>query len=76
METGNKAHELADLRAEQEREAGISAAQNALQQNGFTVCISCGDDIDIERREALPSARRCLDCQERLERQQARKARA
>jgi len=76
MEGGNKGHDLADLRAEQEREAGVLAAQNALRQQGFEDCISCGDEIDVERRAALPSAKRCLDCQEKLERQQARKARA
>ncbi len=76
MEGGNKGHDLADLRAEQEREAGILDAHNALQQSGFAICVSCGDDIDEDRRAALPSAKRCLECQVRLERQKARKARA
>lgn len=74
MKIGNFAHELADMRAEQEREAGIAAARAPLKQAGTLDCIQCGDEIEAERREALPSARRCVDCQERLERWQARKA--
>lgn len=69
MEAGNKAHDLADLRAEQERDAGILAVQSALNQKGSNICISCGDDIELERRAALPSARRCVQCQQQLERQ-------
>lgn len=69
MEAGNKAHELADLRAEQEREAGIAAVQSALNRKGSDICISCGDDIELERKAAMPSARRCMHCQQRLERQ-------
>ncbi|MFD1792092.1 TraR/DksA C4-type zinc finger protein [Ochrobactrum teleogrylli] len=68
-EAGNKAHELADLRAEQEREAGVAAVQTELSRKGSNICISCGDDIELERRAALPSARRCIQCQQQLERQ-------
>lgn len=67
MNIGNWGHELADMRAEQEREAGIVAVRNALKTEGKVIC-SCGEEIEAERRAALPSATRCIDCQKRLER--------
>jgi len=67
MKIGNFAHELAAMRTEQEREAGIAAARKPLKQTGTLNCVGCGDEIEAERRAALPSARRCVDCQERLE---------
>lgn len=73
VKLGNFAHELADLRAEQEREAGIQAARKALATQGSRVCVGCGEEIEAERRAALPSAKRCLQCQQRLERFRRRK---
>ncbi len=75
MKIGNFAHELADIRAEQERDAGIAAARAPLKQTGTLECIRCGDEIEAERRAALPSARRCVDCQESFERWQATRKR-
>lgn len=75
MNIGNFAHELAVLRAEQELDAGIRAARAPLQQTGSAFCISCGDEIEDERRAAMPSARRCIDCQTRIERYRARRGR-
>lgn len=68
MRLGNFAMELADLRAEQEREAGIKAAQSQLKGQGSLLCRGCGNEIDPERRSAMPSADRCIDCKKRLER--------
>lgn len=76
MKVGNFAFELADLRAAQERDAGIAAAQAALRKLGSPVCVGCGEEIEPERRKAMPSARRCLDCQRRIElRSKRRRAR-
>ena len=72
MEGGNKGHDLADLRAEQERDAGIAAASAALMCSGSDVCVRCGEEIEPERLEAMPSARRCVDCQNIIEREQSR----
>ena len=68
MTLGNFAHELADLRAHQEREAGIVCAQVALRKQGEVFCVGCGEEIDPDRRRAMPSADRCLECQQRVER--------
>jgi len=68
MKLGNAAFELADMRAEQEREAGISRARSSLVRSGASECSDCGDPIDVSRRIAMPSADTCLDCQRRRER--------
>lgn len=68
MKMGNSAFELAEHRAEQEREAGIGRATAALRVEGKFYCVACGDEIDPARRKAFPAARRCIDCQERIER--------
>ncbi|WP_048648964.1 TraR/DksA C4-type zinc finger protein [Nitratireductor soli] len=62
MKTGNLAFELADLRAEQERQAGILRAQAALEGPGSSACRQCGAAIEARRREALPSAITCVAC--------------
>ncbi len=74
MKMGNAAFELAELRAEQERDAGVFRARAAIRGHGEAHCITCGDPIDVARRMALPSAKRCLDCQSRLERFRGRQA--
>lgn len=64
---GNAAFEQADMRAEQEREAGITAASRTLRGPGTLQCEDCGIDIARERRIALPSATRCIQCQTMFE---------
>ncbi len=65
---GNRDFELAEQRAEQERLTSIIAASAALEEEGSDHCIDCGADISRARREALPSARRCVGCQHDYER--------
>lgn len=62
MNTSNRAFELADLRAEQERHAGILRAQAALNVPGSMLCRHCGNPIETKRRAALPSAVTCISC--------------
>jgi len=42
----------------------IDAAFTRLEQGGYGVCEECGDEIPVERLEALPFATRCIDCQQ------------
>lgn len=49
--------------------AGIAKAAGR-EPNPWRGCLVCGDEIDPERRAALPSALRCLECQEALERRE------
>ncbi|MDR6102778.1 phage/conjugal plasmid C-4 type zinc finger TraR family protein [Agrobacterium larrymoorei] len=64
----NAALDLAADRAEQEREATISAASRSLRGQGTIQCEDCPNDIPLERRIALPSATRCIFCQTLFER--------
>ncbi|MAZ84137.1 MAG: molecular chaperone DnaK [Hoeflea sp.] len=68
MNLGNSAFDLAELRAEQEREAAIRAAGLAVSRPGSPDCVECGDPIGNERRAAAPFATRCVSCAERQER--------
>lgn len=67
---GNAAFEQADMRAEQEREAGIAAASLSLRSVGTIQCEDCPNNIPRERRLALPSATRCIRCQTKHEQKQ------
>ncbi len=69
MKIGNAAFELADLRAEQEREHGIDRARQAVSESGSAICIDCEEQIEPARRLAAPFARRCFRCQTLHERQ-------
>ena len=46
----------------------IQAALGRIEAGTYGTCEVCGKAISPERLEALPIARRCIDCQERLER--------
>ncbi|TCU35435.1 TraR/DksA C4-type zinc finger protein [Rhizobium azibense] len=65
---GNALFDLAEIRAEEEREAQIKRATAALKQAGSIECEDCGGEIAETRRRAMPSATRCFDCQQRFER--------
>lgn len=61
--------------AAQKRQAELDAdsleAQRrraALDRPGADLCADCGDEIPPERRSALPSATRCVNCQAFAER--------
>ncbi|HAU74421.1 MAG TPA: molecular chaperone DnaK [Agrobacterium sp.] len=70
---GNAALELAEKRAEEEREAAIAAASRSLRTLGTMECEDCGNGIARERRLALPSATRCIACQTRFEKEASRR---
>src|SRR5579871_6936922 len=43
------------------------AALARIQQGTFGVCVSCGNDINPRRLDALPWTQYCLRCQQRFE---------
>jgi phage/conjugal plasmid C-4 type zinc finger TraR family protein len=65
---GNRAFERAAALAEQEAAAGVAAASAALTGKGRDDCRDCGREIGAARRQALPSAERCVSCQGNFER--------
>jgi DnaK suppressor protein len=46
----------------------IDAAILRVDAGEYGLCLSCGDDIAPKRLEAIPEARHCLACAERLDR--------
>ena len=57
--------ELATMRADQERDAGVEAASAAVSGHGREFC-SCGEVISDYRREKF-GATRCIECQRTYE---------
>lgn len=47
----------------------IEAALQRIRNGEYGACIDCGDDIDFARLQAYPTAKRCILCQEKRERE-------
>ncbi len=47
----------------------IEAAFLRIKNGEYGVCTDCGDDIDFTRLQAYPTAKRCIVCQEKRERE-------
>jgi DnaK suppressor protein len=45
----------------------VESALDRLRLGNFGECISCGREINPKRLEAVPWARHCIECQEKLE---------
>lgn len=71
-ERGEQAIRTAVRHAEMERDQQelqqIAAARERMRTGDYGQCIDCGADIAPARLQALPSAERCVPCQERHER--------
>lgn len=65
---GNRAIERAEAMVDLEREQQIAGIRRYLSEPGSARCGDCGEMISSERRAAMPSARRCADCEARRER--------
>jgi DnaK suppressor protein len=48
----------------------IDAALGRLASGGYGICVSCGRDIPDERLLATPTVQTCVECQERIEKEQ------
>lgn len=55
-----------------ERDCGIARIAGSLAAHGSDDCADCGDPIDARRRAAMPSAKRCTDCQRAAEQEKRR----
>jgi len=47
----------------------IEAAFQRIKDGEYGVCIDCGDDVGFDRLQAYPTAKRCIVCQEKRERE-------
>ncbi len=45
----------------------VEGALSRIQDGSFGQCISCGQEINSKRLEAVPWTRHCIACQEKLE---------
>ncbi|HYL92008.1 MAG TPA: TraR/DksA family transcriptional regulator, partial [Alphaproteobacteria bacterium] len=52
----------------------VETALQRLREGSFGECVSCGDEINAKRLEAVPWTRHCIGCQEKLERGQLEEA--
>lgn len=49
----------------------IEAAFRRIKDGEYGICTDCGNDIDVARLRAYPTAKRCIVCQEKREREYA-----
>lgn len=68
MDIGERAIERAQEFEQRQRDAAVARIQTSLTGLGEEICIGCGERIEEARRLALPSAKRCVDCQTAVER--------
>ena len=45
----------------------VDGALDRIREGNFGECISCGNEINPKRLEAVPWTRHCIECQEKLE---------
>jgi DnaK suppressor protein len=48
----------------------VEGALDRIREGVFGQCISCGEEINAKRLEAVPWTRYCISCQEKMERGQ------
>ena len=48
----------------------VENALSRIREGTFGECISCGNEINAKRLEAVPWTRYCIECQEKLEKGQ------
>lgn len=48
----------------------VEGALSRIREGSFGECISCGNEINAKRLEAVPWTRYCIACQEKLEKGQ------
>jgi len=49
----------------------IEAALQRIKNGEYGVCTDCGDEVAFDRLQVYPTAKRCISCQERREREYA-----
>lgn len=59
--------EQAARQEQHQRDASVRTVQRALGRKGQPECAGCGEAIPLQRRSAVPSAIRCIQCQSAFE---------
>jgi phage/conjugal plasmid C-4 type zinc finger TraR family protein len=68
MKVTDRMIEAAEANVSRECESAIARIRAHLAEEGEDVCIDCDEPIGAARKAALPSAERCIDCQNLFER--------
>lgn len=68
MDLGERGLERAEAFERLSNDAAVARIRNNLAGLGEEFCLGCGERIEEARRLALPSAKRCIDCQADRER--------
>lgn len=62
---------LAEITRDVREIRDIDAALNRIARGEYGVCIRCAEPVSRQRLDAYPTAKRCLSCQQRHEREHA-----
>jgi DnaK suppressor protein len=49
----------------------VESAFARMRNGTYGICVDCGNEINVERLRAVPTAIRCIDCQSRQEKDYA-----
>lgn len=63
MESSERAIEAGQAADDAARDREVARIRQSVQTQGGEDCIACGEPIGAKRRAALPSAVRCIACQ-------------
>lgn len=64
MDAADRAQDDQDAELANQLDAALSQVHAALGAAGAERCVDCAEPIPPERRRAVPSAARCVHCQE------------
>lgn len=70
MKVTDRMIEAAEATVQRETDEEIARIRAELAEEGEDFCIDCDDAIDPRRKAAMPSAERCIHCQQAYERSQ------
>lgn len=73
--TALKTHDALNGR-DRRRLKEVVAAEEKLDAGTYGICESCGGSISLERLRAMPTARYCTACQDRIEKAKAHRKRS
>lgn len=68
MDDADRAREATEAEDARKRESMIAEIRASFDAQGREDCVTCGEEIEPARREAMPSAVRCVGCQTLFER--------
>lgn len=66
-DAGGRAIEQVEAMVALERDCVVAGIRGQLRIAGSNHCNDCGDEIGKARCAAMPSARRCFDCEQAIE---------